>query len=1675
MPATTYTCEYDDCEWETKTDTLDQYITLLKLHVDARHRQHAASSKAEKTRRPELSSETSDEDWSYFTSRWTQYKKATGLTGEDIVTQLLECCNEQLRRDHHRTFGTTETNDEKDVLAQLKQIAVTKRNIAVNRVKLGTLKQDRGEPVRKFAGRVKSLAAVSGYTVKCTKEDCNTLVSVMELVVTDQLIRGLADSEIQKDVLSHTDSDTRDLETLLTYIEGKESGRASHNLLSGGGIAAAAQQGQGQQGQSQGKCRWCGEKHAKGKEYCKAVGQTCSSCGKLGHFSKVCRSSNKPSMPAKTQSAAATTESTSDSFSDNCALFIRKQNKDFMYSGVFIEKEANKIKSTKNTCLKELPARDCISKEAKTSDKHRKTSKKLLAQDCETKDGEKDKIKERTDPLPACNYYDKTLESVMAIMVVSAIAATTVTSDVLHHHVYDSSTQSWHQRPAKRKPLVRVQVKVDKTRSTAQDLGIRQLNIQTQEVTDRALADSGASVTLAGLKFMRSMGVSEADLVRCAMRLYGADGADINLIGAVPVIITDTATGRQTRQVLYICHNASSLLLSLEACEDLGYINKNFTTHEHVQLTSNAATRTGKKPDCDCECPVRETAPDAPTVLPLEPTPDNVLKLEQWIRDHYAASAFNTCECQPLPTMHGPPVKIHLQEGAKPVASHSPIPIPLHWHKEVKAGLDRDEAIGVIEKVPSGTPTTWVHKMVCVPKKDNTPRRTVNFVPLNQYSSRETHHTMSPFHQASLVPANTYKTVLDAWNGYHSVALDKESRHLTTFLSPFGRYRYRTLPQGYLAAGDAYTERYDRIIAEVEDKTKCVDDALLWKPSIEEQFFHTCRYLSLCSKNGIVFNKKKFVFCRKEVEFAGFVIANDEVRPSQKILGSITDFPVPKTISDIRGWFGLVNQVAPFFANRRVMEPFRELLKPPAQGKKVYWDDNLTKLFEESKLIIVDAIKQGIKTFKVGEWTCLMTDFCKTGLGFILTQKRCSCTEINPYCCSGGWQVVLTGSRFTKDAEKNYSPVEGETLGIVWALGATRHYTLGNQKLIVATDHKPLLKILGDRKLEDIVNPRLVNLKEKTLHWRFKVIHVPGKIHVGPDTLSRKEVSQARLAMFSDNKETVAMASSDEDNIDLVIEAQVAANIPAPVTWMQIRDEVSKDKIMSMLSNQISEGFPPDKKLLRLELREFFQHRDHLSQVDGVPLYKDRVIIPSALRPLVLETLHSAHQGVTGMTLRAQASVWWPGITPQIRETRDKCRVCQECAPSQPSAPPEPLQCPDYPFQQLASDYFQLGGHIYLVIVDRFSGWPAVQFCGASTGSSRQLKEWLRQFFATYGIPEEIATDGGLTYTSYEIQQFLTDYGIKHRLSSVAFAQSNKRAELGVKSMKRLIRENTNKDGSLTNDNFLRALMTYRNTPDRDTNKSPAQVIFGRNLRDFLPSPQTRYQPQPEWIMVREDREKALAKRAVSNMEKLDKNCRVLPKLALGDSVLVQNQVGNHPSKWDITGVVVEVKEHDQYVVKVDGSGRMTLRNRKFLRKIVPYSMTKHVKDSDNPLKLPEPMPMPRAPPMPPTPPMPEPNLVPEPPLRPPPAPTAEPPLTTPSTAAEPPTQRSEPAPAATPTPDTDPGPRRSSRASKTTDKLQLSWGTKTYAQAVLATDLGSVSLRDGLHHRDPREGGGLL
>ena len=158
-------------------------------------------------------------------------------------------------------------------------------------------------------------------------------------------------------------------------------------------------------------------------------------------------------------------------------------------------------------------------------------------------------------------------------------------------------------------------------------------------------------------------------------------------------------------------------------------------------------------------------------------------------------------------------------------------------------------------------------------------------------------------------------------------------------------------------------------------------------------------------------------------------------------------------------------------------------------------------------------MKEGLRRFKVNRDTALMTDWSKTGVGFILTQNHCNCSTIDPTCCRDGWKVCLLGSRFTNQAKSNYASVEDELLVMTYGLSKTKYYTLGSRKLTICVDHKPLLGILNNCKLDDIMNKRLARLKEKTFRWRYNVIHIKGSKLTGPDALSRILNNPAKLQL----------------------------------------------------------------------------------------------------------------------------------------------------------------------------------------------------------------------------------------------------------------------------------------------------------------------------------------------------------------------------------------------------------------------------------------------------------------------------------------------------------------------------------------------------------------------------------
>ena len=152
--------------------------------------------------------------------------------------------------------------------------------------------------------------------------------------------------------------------------------------------------------------------------------------------------------------------------------------------------------------------------------------------------------------------------------------------------------------------------------------------------------------------------------------------------------------------------------------------------------------------------------------------------------------------------------------------------------------------------------------------------------------------------------------------------------------------------------------------------------------------------------------------------------------------------------------------------------------------------------------------------------------------------------------------------------------------------------------------------------------------------------------------------------------------------------------------------------------------------------------------VAGVVCYKDRVVIPVKLRQQVLDTIHAAHQGVSGMVGRVEDSVFWPGITPDIVKTRHTCMTCVRDAPSQPAGLPVAPPTPSFPFQYVVADYCTVEGRNFLVLEDRFSGCISIYEAGAGAFNGASLVKNMRDWFHNFNILEEIAMDGGPQMTS---------------------------------------------------------------------------------------------------------------------------------------------------------------------------------------------------------------------------------------------------------------------------------------------------------------------------------------
>ena len=1665
-------CSAPGCGYETPVGLPDFAMATqhLNLHIQVAHPvqapQHVQTAKLDKKLRPVSTLGMTELNWRFFLSEWSRYTRQTGIKDQVLLDELWSTMDTELRQLAFSEGAEETLNTEALMLVRIKSLAVTVLHASVHIVTLHDMKQLPSETVKSFSARVRGTAANCELSKTCTSATCEQKVSFLEDTCYNIVLSGLHDSNMRDRALTQAMLGTvTDLVTLVNYCTAEESGKCTGAQTIGANRGSSYRGGVEHAPSS--KCGFCGEKqHGKGsraerEKLCKAWGKQCSSCGRVNHLSSVCKSASRPLKPKVTEEK---TTNAAFGFFSNTVMGRHTPHADasWLYpptDSLLPCKLGTPIKTANRFEHLQCDPLPAATISPLGLDHHRSQHRHHRARPayppCVLKHPQPRELS--PPPVPDMEFVPTTVAHLAAWTESDQQSSPGMVRTVSLPHMVHDLAKNWI--PANPRASPTCQLDFTLSRRSYSDLHLSlplNKNKSVRKTQAESVTDTGAQMNIAPTQMVASMGISLDDLFPVKAKIGGPSAEPITILGGV--ILELAGTNKQTgvrytsHQLFYVSTVCKHIYLSLDTCIALGivpvdfpqvgaFLSTDFQTAVNaaaVALPEGAsATAPPSLPTCSntgtilpgdppCSCPQRSLPPTTKPTLPCEPIEENLPQLKQYIMHRFASSAFNMCERQKLPLMQGsPPLRLHVDPAAKPYAVYTPAQVALHWREAVKGGLDRDERLGVIERVPLNTPTAWQCRMLITPKSNGEPRRLVDYQPVNAHAARQTHHTESCWSLAASVPAGVKKSVLDAWHGYHSLPIAEEDRPLTTFITPFGRYRYCTTPQGFLAAGDGYTDRSDRVMQDVPRMKKCVDDCLLYDSDIATNFYRVCDFLSLCSSNGIIFNSSKFQFAEEEVQFVGFNVTHTGIKPTSEFIDGIMSFPTPQSLTDVRSWFGAVAQISYTFATAPVMLPFRHLLSSKTPFS---WSPDLEMAFQESKMEIIRQCEEGVRTFDPALHTALATDWSRVGMGFWLCQKQCDCETILPGCCPSGWQTVYCGSRFCTPAEARYAPIEGEATSAAWGLQKCKFFLLGMPSFLLCLDHKPLISILGPQDLCSIPNPRLLNQKVKTLMYSYQTRYIPGKLHVTPDCFSRRadtphtlppatpipvtDISNVQAAYQShlgppswvsgpsvvgmleitppshplpdyallavltdqhayvDDNSAVGMFKafrqqpSQQELCDAVTTEEmvtgaaiaalsaldtplysVASNQLCPIkatqlvtamTWERVQAAALASTSYKTLHALIMSGVYDDKSVWPTDLLLFYPHRHALIPAGPVLLHHDRPVIPVSLRQELLEHLHGGHQGVTQMYARASASVFWPNLYQDLMQLRATCQICTYIAPSNPAPPPCEPETPSYPFSSVSADFFSTDSGNYLAIVDRYTNWLSI--FSLQRDDSAHVIQVLRDYCARWGIPEVLTTDGASVFVSEQMKDFLTRWGIRHRVSSAYYPQANKRAEVGVKSAKRLILDNLGPAGSLNTDRFARALLLHRNCPDPVTGMSPAQIIFGHTLRDHLPGKVDKYQPRPEWREQSERRETALAQRHARTAQKMSVGAKQLPPLACGDHVAIQDQ--SNPAKsgrWTKTGLVIELLGHDSYLVKVDGSGRTTQRNRRFLRHIFPY------------------------------------------------------------------------------------------------------------------------------------------
>ena len=717
---------------------------------------------------------------------------------------------------------------------------------------------------------------------------------------------------------------------------------------------------------------------------------------------------------------------------------------------------------------------------------------------------------------------------------------------------------------------------------------------------------------------------------------------------------------------------------------------------------------------------------------------------------------------------------------------------------------------------------------------------------------------------------------LDAKNGYWSVELDESSSLLTTFNTPFGRYRYLRMPFGLIMSQDVFQRKMDQILEECPGTIGIADDVAVFGKKEADHDANLHHLFAIAKKHGLTFNSKKCAIKQQSIRFYGVIYDQDGAHPDPAKVAAIKSMARPSSQKELQEFLGVVTYMSPFMPKLSdATEPLRSLLKKDAEFS---WTASHDAAFQSVKNLICQETT--LAYFDPKKETRIQVDASQKGLGAALVQDG---------------QPIAFASKSLSDAEQRYANIERELLAVVFGCERFHTYLFG-RPFVVESDHKPLemihLKNLG------AAPPRLQRMLMRLQNYDLQITYKPGKEMLLADGLSR-------------------LSPADDSHIELDLQIHLVHFGSGKL--QELKMETGRDSTLSGLRDIIVTGWPSSRKDLPTSLRPYWSYRDELAVEDGLVLKGERVVIPQEMRKDILQRIHEGHQGQVKCKLRAKECVYWPDINKDIERETARCQACQDHAKSQRKEPMIEMELPTRPWQIIGTDLFELNSQTYLAVADYFSKFPIVKRMPEHC-TSRAVINALKEIFAEYGIPDTVRSDNGPQYSCELFATFMSEWNINHVTSSPHFPESNGFIERTIQTIKQ-----TMKKARQSGSDMSMALLSLRTTPIDSHLPSPAEILHGRRIRGNLPVKTHLRRDQANIRPRLEDRQ-------TSQKAYHDLHARELPALHPGQPIRVQ-----HPQtgRWEPATVIGQRPEPRSYIIRTNG-GATVRRNRRHLRGLTP-------------------------------------------------------------------------------------------------------------------------------------------